>query len=58
MSYINEYKTILSDAEQGKKIPHIKLEFFKMYFLAAIAEELHAMNITTKDIRNELKKRK
>lgn len=58
MSYINEFATILSEAEQGKKIPQIQLEFFKMYFLAAIADELHAMNITSKDIRNELKKRK
>lgn len=58
MSYINEYKTILSDAEQGKKTPQIQLEFFKMYFLAAIADELHTLNITSKDIRNELKKRK
>lgn len=58
MSCINEYKTMLSDAEQGKKIPQIQLEFFKMYCLAVIADELHALNITQKDIRNELKKRK
>lgn len=62
MSYINEYKTVLDEAydciAKGKDFPHIKLESWEMYFLAAIADELHALNITQKDIRNELKKRK
>lgn len=62
MSYINEYTALLNDTNdditKGKDIPHESIEFYKMYFLAAIADELHAMNITSKDIRNELKKRK
>ena len=62
MSYLNEYTTLVNDTNddiaKGKDIPRQSLEFYKMYFLAAIADELHAMNITSKDIRNELKKRK
>lgn len=61
MSYINEYTTLVNDTNddivKGKDIPHKNLEFFKMYFLAAIADELHTLNIATNDIRNELKKR-
>ena len=62
MSYINEYNTMLVDADdciaKGKYFPRIKLELYEMYFLAAIADELHALNITQKDILNELKKHK
>lgn len=43
---------------KGKYFPRIKLELYEMYFLAAIADELHALNITQKDILNELKKHK
>lgn len=62
MSYLNEYIALLDDTNdditKGKDIPHRSIEFYKMYFLAAIADELHALNITQKDIRNELKKHK
>ena len=62
MGYINEYKTMLDEADdciaKGKEFSHIKLELWETYFLAAIADELHTLNITMKDIRNELKKRK
>ena len=62
MSYVNEYTTILNntndDIAKGEDIPDKSIEFYKMYFLAAIADELHTLNITQKDIRNELKKRK
>lgn len=62
MSYLNEYIALLNDTNddiaKGKDIPHRNIEFYKMYFLAAIADELHTLNINSKDVRNELKKRK
>lgn len=62
MSYLNEYTTLVNNTNdyiaKGEDIPDKSIEFYKMYFLAAIADELHALNITSKDIRNELKKRK
>ena len=62
MGYLSEYTALINDTNddiaKGKDIPHKSIEFYKMYFLAAIADELHTLNITLKDIRNELKKRK